>query len=45
MNEMTPSVFLKENGRGKQKETALCADVSHFRALDFEMDPHLHFIV
>jgi hypothetical protein len=45
MNEMTPSVFLRKTGRGKQKETALCPDVSHFRGLDFKMDTDPHFIV
>jgi hypothetical protein len=44
MNEMTPSVFLRENGRGKQRETALSGDVSHFRGLDFKMNTELHFI-
>jgi hypothetical protein len=45
MNEMTPSVFLRKIGRGKQKETALCPDVSHFGGLDFKMDTDPHFIV
>jgi hypothetical protein len=31
MNEMTPSVFLRKNGRRKKRETTLCPDVSHIR--------------
>jgi hypothetical protein len=44
MNEMTPSVFLRKNGRRKQREATLCPDVSHIRALDFKMNTKPHFI-
>jgi hypothetical protein len=45
MNEMTPSVFPGKNGRRKKKESTLCLDMSHFRALDFKMNTQLRCAV